>query len=128
MSEGHDGRHRGGGRQGATVEAGFVRPYLLTGGRTAPTGETLALDAPIVATATLEAGSTPEARKIVSICATPVPLAEVAARLRVPLGVARVLVADLAQSGVVQVHASDGADTGTDVHLLERLLDGIRAL
>ncbi len=55
-------------------------------------------------------------------------IAELAGRLHVPLGVSRVLVADLAVAGLVTVHLPRAADSHTDVRLLERLLDGIRAL
>jgi Protein of unknown function (DUF742) len=75
----------------------------------------------------LDRSSTPEARRIVDLCQVPVSVAEIAARLMFPLGVARVLVGDLVAVGAVAVDLGvpDAAD---DVALLERLLDGIRAL
>ena len=92
----------------------------------------LALEAQVLAAVdvtTLPPASTPETRRIVELCIEPIPLAELAARLLLPIGVVRVLVADLATSvGAVTVGAPPSHETATDVRLLERLLDGIRAL
>ena len=57
-------------------------------------------------------------------------LAEISARIQLPLGTARVLVADLASDGMVAVYeptSIDGNDAvGTE--LLERVLSGLRKL
>lgn len=108
-----------------------VRPYVLTHGRTRAAGADVPLDAAVlalVAPPALASTTTPEARRIVTLCQEPIPLAEVAARLGVPLGVARVLVGDLTAPGMVTVRPSRPTDAHTDARLLERLLDGIRAL
>jgi hypothetical protein len=60
-------------------------------------------------------------------------LAEIAARMEVPLGVARVLVADMAADGLLAVHAPTGfdaedADGSVGTELLERVLSGLRRL
>lgn len=110
---------------------GMVRPYVLTHGRTRAEGVDVSLDATVLARVAPDEFSSwpaPEARSIVSLCREPIAVAEVAARLDVPLGVARVLVGDLAAAGMVTVSAARPADAHTDVNLLERLLDGIRAL
>jgi hypothetical protein len=107
-----------------------VRPYVLTRGRTRAEGVDVPLDAAVLALVAPEQvppTAVPEARTIVALCRDPIPLAEVAARLPVPVGVARVLVADLTAPGMVAVRAAR-PDAHTDVKLLERLLDGIRAL
>lgn len=109
----------------------LVRPYVLTKGRTRGPGAPLALEAAIrstTTTATLAPDATPESRRIVELCASPMPLAELAARLLLPVGVVRVLVADLAAAGTVAVGEAVPREAATDVRLLERLLDGIRAL
>ena len=56
--------------------------------------------------------------------------AEVSALLNMPLGVARILVADLAEAGLVAVHQPGGDETtgAPDVTLLERVLSGLRKL
>ena len=109
----------------------MVRPYVLTHGRTRADGVDVSLDASVHASVTPDECSSwpaPEARSIVTLCREPMAVAEVAARLTLPLGVARVLVGDLAAAEMVTVSAARPADAHTDVTLLERLLDGIRAL
>jgi hypothetical protein len=72
--------------------------------------------------------TSPESRRIVELCQPALSLAELAARLVLPVGVVRVLVADLVEAAVVTADDPHSVDVSTDVHLLERLLDGIRAL
>ena len=70
-----------------------------------------------------------ESRAIVELCARPKSLAEVGAALQVPVGVARVLVGDLANGGYLEVHlprTADG-DGGPGHEILGRLLDGLRS-
>ena len=56
-------------------------------------------------------------------------MAEVAALLNVPLGVARVLIADMAGMGLVTVHNSAPPEAGEpELALLERVLTGLRHL
>jgi hypothetical protein len=109
-----------------------VRPYVLTGGRTRPTGPTLALDTTIRTTVTdtitRARPDVPEAARIVELCQTPTSLAELAGRLNLPVGVVRVLVGDLAAARTVTVDPPTPPGVATDVALLEKLLDGIRAL
>ena len=106
--------------------------YAFTGGRTRAAGQELPLEAVVTATAmsfTSGASLQMESRAIVELCARPKSLAEVGAALRVPVGVARVLVGDLANGGYLEVHlpkAADG-DSGPGHEILGRLLDGLRA-
>jgi hypothetical protein len=57
-------------------------------------------------------------------------LAEVAARMQLPLGVARVLIADMAADGMVAVYEPTSFDSNDSVgtELLERVLSGLRRL
>jgi hypothetical protein len=61
-------------------------------------------------------------------------IAEISALLRIPLGVVKVLVSDLADQGRVRVHGADSAELpegevpGTKRVLLERVLGGLRKL
>lgn len=110
--------------------ARLVRPYQLTGGRTRSEAadfpiETLVVTSPegLRQLPTL----THESRRIAELCHEPISVAEVAARIGVPIGVARVLVGDLSAEGVVDVHRPAGGDR-PDLKLLERVLGGIRAL
>lgn len=108
----------------------LVRPYVLTRGRTRTDGVDVPLDAVVLARVPPGALSeaTPEALAIVESAQDPLPLVEIAGRLGIVLGVARVLVGDLADSGTVAVRSPRSVDAHTDTRLLERLLDGIRAL
>jgi hypothetical protein len=68
-----------------------------------------------------------EQRTILDLCAGLTSVIELAAHLDLPLGVARVLVGDLAASGYLRVHLPSGTAQGPDVAVLERLLEGLRA-
>jgi len=110
----------------------LVRPYVLTGGRTKGVGAVLTLETCVYTAPGVEPSlgdGTPESRRIIDLCSeSPKPIAEVAARMMLPVGVIRVLVSDLTGSGVLVVGAGSESDAGKNVRLLERLLDGIRAL
>jgi hypothetical protein len=98
---------------------------MVTGGRTRPLQDGLRVETLISAQpAALSAPLRFEMRRIVELCQTPLSLAEVAIRLGVPLGVARVLVGDLITDGVVTY--STQAEIPIDV--IERIRDRVRAL
>jgi Protein of unknown function (DUF742) len=108
-----------------------VRPYMLTRGRTSSSLGVFELHAPVLALIAAEQlgrGATPEDRRIVELCQTPMSVAELSARLGAPVGVVRVLVGDLVDAGMVQVRQTRDRSEHRDVRLLERLLEGIRAL
>lgn len=111
--------------------AAGVRPYVLTGGRTrsgAHLGlETLVSTRPYLATLARPAGR--EHQAVVRLCVEPHSLAEVAGRLRLPLGVARVLIGDLVEiSALVVHHGTEPHDTPPSGILLRRVLEGLRRL
>ena len=109
-----------------------VRSYVLTGGRTRSDVdlpiETLVKVTPHGVSATPRLAL--ERKKIVSLCDTPISIAEVSAHLGVPLGVARVLVGDMCEEGFLTDFKPQHALTGErpDLKLLERVLDGLQAL
>ena len=107
-----------------------VRPYALTGGRTEPaTGEILDLIAIVVAARTGDlTGLSPEHRKILSLCGQPVTVADVASDTGLPLGVVRVLLADLLVQGRLTVMRQQRAGERPSADLLEEVLHGLRAL
>ncbi|MFF2111279.1 DUF742 domain-containing protein [Rhodococcus koreensis] len=109
----------------------IVRPFILTGGRT-ESGVDLPLEAVIVARAdgdaVVDAMPAPdELRRVFALCSEPRSVAEIASLASIPLGVARVLVGDLAAAGAVTVNETAGS-TGPDRKLMERVLDGLRKL
>jgi hypothetical protein len=123
-----------GGRSAPAVAAVLepdigVRPYFVTRGRTRT-------DRPLGIETLVE--TTPKGREVLDglrfeqhaialVCAEPVSVAEVAARVRVPIGVARVLVLDLAGNGLVKVHDAP-TRIEDDISLIQRLIHGVREL
>lgn len=114
-----------------TSAAALARPYSWTEGRTQPAVE-LAVEARVRTTP--RGRALPQQRAsalwtVTQLCLRPRSVAELAAHLSVPLGVARVLVADLLGDGLVEVEATLTADTGIDERrqLIERVLSGLRA-
>jgi hypothetical protein len=113
-------------------KAHLVRPYTLTAGRTG-TNVDLPLEALVQ---TLQAGLAHpwppnDARgKIIQLCVKSPSVAEISARLDLPLGVARVLVGDLVLSGYVRVHRTltDHSTRDERHELIGRTLRGLRAL
>ena len=123
-----------GGDKWADRDAGpVVRPYALTGGRTAPAdGDVLDLIAVVVASRTnrdqsLE-GLSPEHRKLLTLCRRPATLADVASDTALPLGVVRVLLADLITMGRINVIPQRPAEQRPSAELLQEVLHGLRAL
>jgi hypothetical protein len=108
----------------------LVRPYAMTGGRTRPDYE-LALEA-LVSTTRLgervSESTVPERQVICDLCRRARSVAEIAAYVRMPLGVARVLVGDMAQEGLVRVHQTAAAPDRPDLALMQRVLNGLRNL
>jgi Protein of unknown function (DUF742) len=110
----------------------LVRPYAMTGGRTRPRYQ-LAIEALVSTTADPEhlGSQLPEHQRICHLCQEVKSVAEVSALLSIPLGVARILVADLAEAGLVAIHQPGGDEAAggqPDVTLLERVLSGLRKL
>jgi hypothetical protein len=99
-----------------------VRPYVLTSGRTRSTFEL-----PIEALVSAAPGTPMVHSDIVELCREPRSVAEIAALRGVPLGVARVLLGDLAAVGAITVHRTVDAG-GPDLALMERVLSGLRRL
>ena len=108
-----------------------VRPYMLTRGRTTSSLGIFELHAPVlalIAPEQLGRSATPEDRRIIELCQTPMSVAELSARMTAPVGVVRVLVGDLVDAHMVQVRQTVDRAEHRDVRLLERLLEGIRAI
>jgi Protein of unknown function (DUF742) len=114
-------------------DAGPVaRPYMLTGGRTRPRGRTrIDLIDYIIRTGKSADGYlvTPERAQILRLCQRPITVADLAAATKIPLGLVRVLVADLVGDGLVSVRAqAPAAGPVTDTGLLQKVLNGLQGL
>lgn len=111
--------------------AAAVRPYTWTRGRT-KSGFDLAIETLL---STSQRGREQlgllqvEHRAVAELCEQTRSVAEVAALLSLPLGVARVLLGDMAGLGLVTVHqTASSAGTVPDLALMERVLSGLRRL
>lgn len=109
-----------------------VRPYLVTGGRTSASPNVGVAMETIVMRSDLARGGRSsqvefERTAVLAECEQPCSVAEVAARVGLPLMVALVLVGDLVGEGLLEASwaAPRQAD---DIAFLERLIHGVRAL
>jgi hypothetical protein len=114
-----------------TASAAAVRPYTWTRGRT-KSGFELAIETLVSTNArgrAQVASMQVEHRAVAELCEQTRSVAEVAALLSLPLGVARVLLGDMAGLGVVTVHqTASSAGSAPDLALMERVLSGLRRL
>jgi hypothetical protein len=111
----------------------LVRPYTLTAGRT-DSRVHLPLEAPVQALESPAREPRWPARdvrgQIVELCGDSPSVAEIAAHLSLPLGVARVLIGDLVTQGYLRVLTTldDSATFDERRELIGRTLRGLRAL
>jgi hypothetical protein len=113
-----------------------VRPYAVTAGRTRPSGPAIDMVALVsalrrVSITDLDADGQvtlgPEHRRVLDSCQAPVAVADLAADLDLPLGVVRILVADLREHGLVSVRQP--APSGfSDIATLKEVADALRRL
>lgn len=105
----------------------LIRPYAITGGRTGA-------DTPIELETLVQASPRAdeliasyrwEAVDLINLARSPMAVAEIAARLQIPIGVTKVLIADLIADGALQARSRTEKNYAS---LLERVLDGVRNL
>nr|WP_202507827.1 DUF742 domain-containing protein [Streptomyces sp. SID1046] len=118
--------------RGADRRPARVRPYSLTGGRTRFT-QVLHVETFVAALDTKvsepqKSDRMPEMPAIVEVCRRMRTIAEIAALLKLPLGVVRVLVSDLADQGRIRVYGTGHGSGRPERALLERVLSGLRRL
>lgn len=117
------------------AEGRLIRPYAITGGRTGKDLPPIALEAIVTATPKgrkMRDQLRWEASQVVDLTRGGSAVVELAARLDVPIGVVRVVVADLAKHGSVEItDPMDKPDPGASdeyTNLLRKVLDGIQSL
>jgi hypothetical protein len=107
-----------------------IRPYALVGGRTKPAGEFFDL----IAMVTVRSVSArlpdlePGHEQVLAMCDVPRSVADLAADLRLPLGVVRVIVADLREYGLINIRPPASPTGLLDANALRRIEDGLRRL
>ncbi|MFG3318401.1 DUF742 domain-containing protein [Streptomyces sp. NPDC048171] len=117
---------------GGDAAGRLVRPFTLTGGRTRPSRADFTLITTVTAVdpqPTRGARPQPEHLRILRLCADPVAVAEVAARLDLPVSVVVILLSDLLEAGRITArppHLVSRANP--DLDLLQKVRDGLGRL
>ena len=104
-----------------------LRPFVITSGRTDGADPAIGMETQV--TVNPAAGPvrlSPEMRAIVGLCGEPLSVAEISARLRLHLGVTRILVGDLRAAGQLDVHVLDNETP--DPETIMRVIRGLRAI
>jgi Protein of unknown function (DUF742) len=114
------------------AEAGpVVRPYALTRGRTRHSGEAFDLVATVVSTdlrVTDPSSLGPEHVSVLQLAHNPTTVADIASDVDLPLGVVRILLADLRELGLVVIRTPVTMAERVDKHTLMEVLNGLRGL
>ena len=108
----------------------MVRAYTITGGRTNTEAPQLRFESMVALTdkgVAVSAQLTFERKKIVMLLDQPLSVAEISAKICIPIGVARVLVGDLVVGGILRLFDAP-TDASQDISLVRELIDGIRNL
>lgn len=103
----------------------LVRPFVMTGGRTRAS-DSLRVETMVQTKVGDNGVAAFEAATILELCRTPHSVAEIASKLGVPIGVARVLVGDLVAENRVIVHYNDPVDI--ELSTLTRMIERVRSL
>jgi len=109
-----------------------VRPYALTRGRTRPAGEAFDLVAKVSATQARvsDPGALgPEHLSVLQLAQVPATVVDIASDVDLPLGVVRILLADLRELGLVVIQAPVPVRARqVDRNTLKEVLHGLRGL
>jgi hypothetical protein len=104
-----------------------LRPFVITSGRVDGPDPEIGMETQVtVHPGAAPARLPPEKRAIVALCVEPLSVAEISARLKMHLGVTRILVGDLRATGQLDVHVlkNDFPDPET----IMRVIRGLRAI
>jgi hypothetical protein len=114
------------------AEAGpVVRPYALTQGRTRHAGESFDLVASVMTTHAAIADPSslaPEYVSVLQLARAPTTVADIASDVDLPLGVVRIILADLRELGLVAIRTPVVMAERIDKHTLREVLNGLRGL
>ncbi|WP_406729696.1 DUF742 domain-containing protein [Streptomyces sp. GD-15H] len=106
----------------------LVRPYTVSNGRTRPSAHFDLLTLVMTTGVRPQTYLGPDYDRVLALCDAPVSVAEVAAHLRLPAVITKVLLSDLVSHQALTMrspHVVEAA-TPTDRKLLEAVLDGLR--
>ena len=108
----------------------LVRPFWLVRKRTRLTGQMLDVVSMVYAVTTSAPDPDdlePEHLAVHALCARPVSVADLATRLRLPLAVVRIMLAELQDRGMIRIRPPRPSGL-TDIRLLREVADGLRRL
>jgi Protein of unknown function (DUF742) len=110
-------------------ERALVRPHVVTGGRAHPSRNVFDLVTLVISAGDLpRTGLSPEKLRIVELCrGGALSVVEIAGHLSLPVGVTKVLLSDLVDSGHLTTRAAPPAAPASRTRLLQEVLDGLRA-
>ncbi|MEV5438864.1 DUF742 domain-containing protein [Streptomyces sp. NPDC052682] len=117
---------------GGDTPGRLVRPFTLTGGRTRPSRAGFTLITTVTAVdpqPEAAARPQPEHTRILRLCERPMAVAEIAARLDLPVSVVVILLSDLLEAGRITAHPPRLLSRTTpDLDLLQKVRDGLGRL
>ncbi|MFC9995806.1 DUF742 domain-containing protein [Nocardia sp. NPDC127526] len=108
------------------------RLYTLTGGRSRPDSDAFDLVTLVVSECDPAPGMQSEHAAILDMCRRPTAVVEIAAELRLPVGIATILLSDLLHAGKITVrhprYTTGAWNSLPDTTTLEKVLVGLRNL
>ena len=105
----------------------FVRPFIMTGGRTRAERRDLRVETMLQASVTdVPFGLPSEQEEMLLLCREPQSVAEVAAKLHLVVGVVAVIAGDLIAAGLLDVHHTDPVEIELD--MLTKMIERVRAI
>jgi len=108
-----------------------VRPYALTGGRTRHSGAGFDVVATVIPTGMPIPDTSflaPEHLNVLQLAHGPTTVVDIASDVDLPLGVVRILLADLRELGLIAIRAPVTMAERVDKHTLMEVLNGLRGL
>ncbi|MDQ1450125.1 MAG: hypothetical protein QOC79_3096 [Actinomycetota bacterium] len=99
----------------------FVRPFVITGGRTRAADTSLRMETMVQTVGKPRDDLNFEKARIVDECYEPTSIAEIAAGIGVPLGVAMVIVGDLVDDGCLETTNPVEIELSTITRMIERV-------
>jgi hypothetical protein len=105
----------------------FVRPFIMTGGRTRAGRRDLRIETMLQASVEdVPFGLPSEREQLLRACTEPQSVAEVAAKLHLVVGVVAIIAGDLIAEGLLDVHHTDPVEIELDT--LTKMLERVRAI